>query len=44
MMPQQPEQQEQPKRSAEILEDLEKIKEENKNIDAQINEKLGVLE
>ena len=33
-----------PKKSAEILEDLEKIKEDNKNIDAHINEKLGVLE
>lgn len=33
-----------PKKSAEILEDLEKIKEDNKNIDAHINEKLGVLD
>lgn len=51
-MPQQPvqvnEQQEeevkQPKKSAEILEDLEKIKIDNQNIDAHINEKLSVLD
>lgn len=34
----------QPKKSAEILEDLEKIKKDNENIDAHINEKLGVLD
>jgi hypothetical protein len=34
----------QPKKSAEILEDLELIKKDNENIDAHINEKLGVLD